>query len=550
MDQYTNNMKTNIKLISSSLLVAMLCIGSAPRGNAQVTNSNQQDWNDQYRNSYEVPLGNYGGRSPYMGSTGKPEPKPVVATPAPKPAYTPAPKPAPAPAPAPAKALSNSAETSCGLVRLQKTAPSVAAVGENITYTLNAVAQCSVGDVVITDTIAAGCTYVSSEPPAEVSGKTLTWKFATMNQGDTKSAKVTVKADAEGELVNCATVTAIPRVCVSTLVGKPALAITKTGPATANINSDVTYTVTVKNTGNITARNVVMTDVVPKGMSGTPVTVNVGDLAAGMSKTIPVTFKATQRGKVCNTAVAESSNAGKVDAEACTTVLVPGLKITKEGDKEQFLLRKANYNIVVANTGDTTLTGVVVTDNAPAGTSVVDAGGGTVSGNNITWNVGELAAGASKSFKVALTSQTPGSHCNTASVTTSGGLKDSAQACTLWKGISALLLEKGDNPDPVQVGEETTYYVRVTNQGTAEDTNVKVVVEFPKELTPVSADNGGTVDGKKVTFPPYPRLAPKQAFEYHVKAKGVAAGDARVTFIRTSTGIPASTSAEESTTVY
>ena len=90
----------------------------------------------------------------------------------------------------------------------------------------------------------------------------------------------------------------------------------------------------------------------------------------------------------------------------------------------------------------------------------------------------------------------------------------------------------------------------MTNQGTADDTNVKMAVEFPAELDPASASNGGTVSGKRVTFPPFPRLAPKQAFEYSIIAKGVKTGDARVNFIRTSDGIPAPTSAEESTRVY
>jgi hypothetical protein len=66
----------------------------------------------------------------------------------------------------------------------------------------------------------------------------------------------------------------------------------------------------------------------------------------------------------------------------------------------------------------------------------------------------------------------------------------------------------------------------------------------------VSADTGGNVDGQTVTFPPHPRLAPKAAFEYHVKAKGAVPGDARVKFVRTSTDIPATTTAEESTRVY
>src|SRR5690606_17705286 len=114
----------------------------------------------------------------------------------------------------------------------------------------------------------------------------------------------------------------------------------------------------------------------------------------------------------------------------------------------------------------------------------------------------------------------------------------------------ALLLEKADDPDPIQIGETTTYTVRVTNQGSADDTNVRMVVRFPEEIDPVSASHGGVVNGKEVTFPPFPRLTPKQAFEYSIIARGVKAGDSRVTFIRTSDGIPAPTSAEESTRVY
>jgi len=84
--------------------------------------------------------------------------------------------------------------------------------------------------------------------------------------------------------------------------------------------------------GTTTARNVVVTDPVPQGMGGSPVTVNVGDLAPNQSKSLTVTFKATQRGRFCNVATAESSNAGKVSAEAAR-VQQPGVKITKEGTR-------------------------------------------------------------------------------------------------------------------------------------------------------------------------------------------------------------------------
>ena len=77
---------------------------------------------------------------------------------------------------------------------------------------------------------------------------------------------------------------------------------------------------------------------------------------------------------------------------------------------------------------------------------------------------------------------------------TASGLRDSAQACTLWRGVAALLIELVDDPDPLQVGETTTYTIRVTNQGTADDNNVVIVANFPNGITPTTA-TGGTVAG-------------------------------------------------------
>jgi uncharacterized repeat protein (TIGR01451 family) len=471
-----------------------------------------------------------------------------------KPAPTPAAEPArPAPAAAPRR-TANEGTIKTELVSLTKSAPAAVALGETFEYNLSFSAHENLDSVTITDKLGEGVSFVRSEPEATTEGGILVWKLSDLDKGHNGTIKVWVKADKEGNVVNCATVTAVPKICVATFVGSAAISIAKTGPAQAVINSDVPYRIVVKNTGSLPARNVVVTDNVPEGMTHQSgqraVRFDVGDLGPNESKELTVTLKATTKGKHCNTVSVATANAGKADAEACTEVLVPGLKVVKTGDKEQFLGRNARYEIVVSNVGDTALNNVVVTDTAPAGTKIVSAAGGSVNGNTATWNVGNLPAGAEKKFDVSLTSQTPGEHCNGVTVVSGEGLRETAQACTVWRGVSALLLEKADDPDPIQVGENTTYTVRVTNQGTADDTNVKVSVQFPAEIDPVSASNGGVVNGKTVTFPTFPRLAPKQAFEYTVTAKGARAGDARVTFVRTSDGIPAPTSAEESTRVY
>lgn len=497
-------------------------------------------WNEQYRSSYEVPRGMYTGRSPYMqGAT-------VIQAPAPAPAPRPAPPPpAPKPAPAPKTGCS---DPTWGLIRMTKTMPPEVSLGSEFMAELNLTAQACAARVVVRDTVPPGTSYVRSEPPARVEGDELVWTFATMEGGETRTIKLWLKAEREGTIVNCATVSADPRTCAATVVGKPVLAIEKSGPTTALLNSDVTYNIVVRNTGTAVAKNVVLTDPVPQGMGGQPVTVNLGDIGPGQSKPASVTFKATQRGRFCNVATARSSNAGEVKAEACTVVQQPGLKVEKSGTKEQILGRNADYTIVVSNTGDTTLNNVVVSDTAPAATTIVAAPGAQTSGNKATWTIASLAPGQKQTFNLKLTSKTAGNHCN-AVTATAGNLSDSAQACTLWRGIAAVLLEVVDDPDPIQVGENTTYTIKITNQGFADIHGVKMVATFEDKITPVSSAQG-TVSGQNVNFPVVSTLAPKQVVTYTITVKGAKTGDSRNKFVLTCDELVSPVEETESTTVY
>jgi uncharacterized repeat protein (TIGR01451 family) len=349
-------------------------------------------------------------------------------------------------------------------------------------------------------------------------------------------------------------VTALPLACVTTKIGKAELAISKSGPAEAVINDLVTYKVVVKNVGNMTAKNVVVTDTLPPGLMDLQgrktLSWPIGDLAAGQSHPIDVVVKAAAAGKHVNKVMAKADNTGSVNAEAATVVLVPGLKITKSGPKMEFLGKTASYDIKVTNSGQTPLTSVVVTDTAPAATTIVSAGGGSVIGNTVTWNLAKLAPKESKSFKVVLTTMIPGTHANGVAVTSAEGLSDKASAATLWQGLSALLISMVDDPDPIRVGDTTTYTIMVKNQGTLDDADIKLVATFEDEIDPVSASNGATISGKTVTFPAWPKLDAKQQFTYTIKAKGVSAGDHRLKVTRTSRDIPKPTTVEESTRVY
>ena len=468
------------------------------------------------------------------------------------PPRTPAPPMAPRPAPLQVQAAQVSAESRGSNVRLVKQMPAEVAFGQEFMYQLQVYAYENVADVIVRDIVPEGMVYLRSEPPAKVTGNQLEWNLNEMDAGQAREIRVWLRPEREGRIGSCATIHALSRVCAFTMVGRATLAITKTGPATAVLGEDVGYNIVVSNSGTAIAKEVVVTDTIPDGLahaSGqTTLTFNVGDLGPNQSRTIPVPLKGIKRGRHVNSATANSTNAGKVSADAATTIFQPGLAVTKTGPQEQFIGKSADYTITVSNTGDTKLSNVTITDTAPQVTRIIAAPGAAVSGTQAAWRLPELGPGEKKTFSITLTTATAGTHANGV-VAAAGGLTANAQAATVWRGVGGMLVEAVDDPDPILVGGTTTYTVRITNQGSGDLININTVGNFPKELTPVTAE-GGTVSGQTVRFQTVPRLASKQSVQFKVTARGAAEGDGRVKFIFTEESLTAPVIKEESTRVF
>ena len=400
-----------------------------------------------------------------------------------------------------------------------------------------------------------GMQYVKSEPKAKKSGNLLSWSYPVMDAKDTKAIKVWLKAANKGTYSPCASIQAYPRVCVAIKVNKPKISITKTGPEVAALGEKVTFKILVKNEGDGVAKDVVVVDTIPAGLtheSGKKqLTYKLGDMKPKSAKSISLTLKAAKRGRHVNVASVDTSNAGKAKDDAPVVVKLEDFEITKTGMKKQYLGKKAGYVIAVKNTGDTTLN-LKVEDNAPSATTIVSAqNAAATTSTKATWNIPALAPGATESYKVVLTSHTPGVHKNCATVYSKSASKKACQD-TLWEGFAALLFEVIDTEDPLQIGEKTTYIIRVTNQGTKEDKNITVTAAFPKEIKPlaVSGSSKGKVVGQKVTFEPYKILPAKQSITLKIESQGAAIGDGRTKFNLTSDLIKKPVVEEESTHVY
>jgi uncharacterized repeat protein (TIGR01451 family) len=120
------------------------------------------------------------------------------------------------------------------------------------------------------------------------------------------------------------------------------------------------------------------------------------------------------------------------------------------------------------------------------------------------------------------------------------------------EGIAALLFSLADKVDPIEVGGQTSYEIKVVNQGSKAATNVQFAALIPEGMQPVGAQGptSESVEGQQVTFAPLEHLAPQEQAVFQITVTGQAAGDHRFRVQMTSDETTAPVIKEESTRVY
>jgi uncharacterized repeat protein (TIGR01451 family) len=444
---------------------------------------------------------------------------------------------------------------SCDGVKVTATQPDMCLLGDQYALDIRVEAFKPVCDVEISTILPEGVTFIRSDPDARVEGSRLIWELAHMDRCQVRNIRIFLRCEREGELCTCFCVSATPVAFCAILCAKPILTCHKCGPEEACPGDMLNYTISVTNKGSCAAREVVVTDIIPQGLehiSGqNTLSFKLGDLAPCQTKSINLCLTAALRGTHCNRAIVTACNADEVSCESCVDVCRYCCEVTKEGPKEVRIGQNADYKITVTNVGDRPITQVVVTDDAPNGTSIVSANGATISGNRAVWNIESIEPSDSVNVPLVLTTCTPGFYCNKVNVHTAQNTCCAAEASTRWRGTPALNVCIVDMEDPICVGEMTSYRITVVNQGSEPDRNVRVTVRFPAEIAPVSAMGAspGQVAGQTVTFAPLAMLNPRQTVEYRIDGRAKSQGDARVKVELVADSISTPIVEEESTIV-
>jgi uncharacterized repeat protein (TIGR01451 family) len=433
--------------------------------------------------------------------------------------------------------------------------PHMCMLGDDYPMEFDIQACDDVCDVKVTAHFPDGVTFIRSVPEANVQGRQIVWDIGGMKKGECRPAKVWLRCECEGELCACFCATASPVRFCSLLCAKPLLVCHKCGPDEVCPGGLLNYTISVTNRGSCAAEDVVVTDQVPDGLSHSSclrtLTYRLGNLEPCQTKRVNICMTAEKRGKVCNTAVVSSCNADSVSCQWCTNVCLTCLELTKCGPKEQTIGKNADYQITVQNTGDKTLTDLIITDLAPPSTSIVAACGATINGNQAVWRVRELLPNEKICYTITLTTCVPGCYTNFVNVATCQGCRGEACYTTHWKGRPALNVQICDTEDPICIGETTSYCITILNQGSEADSNVVLTAQFPVEIVPLcaSGDTVGRVSCQTVIFAPALSLPPHSALKYRIDARAVQSGDARVHINVSSDSIKTPITQQESTIV-
>ncbi|MGL5648360.1 MAG: isopeptide-forming domain-containing fimbrial protein [Clostridium sp.] len=458
---------------------------------------------------------------------------------------------------------------------VSKTAPSYATLGQIMTYTIKIpnTGNVAINNVVVTDIIPSNTSFIVGS--AKVNGVSTSGTpssgivVGTINSGQTSTITFDVKVNGVANpnpMVNNATInysynvdpnlpevtgTAISSDAITTVNFADLIGINgenfvkKADKNFAKVGEVVTYTLTIKNTGNTVATSVNLKDVIPVGTSyitgsllvnGIPNAGNIGagivipNIGAGQTSTVifkvkidtipsinPIPNKATINYKYTADSSNPNTGSGSGESNTVTTqVNFANITGTKVPDKAIADLSDIiTYTINLTNIGNVLATNVVINDVLQSGLSFV-AGSVVVDGitqgaanpSNIV--IGNINAGASKliTYKAKVISiPVPNPIVNNANVNykytvnpvqINGETGSSVTTDAITKVENAdLIVTKKSDEKYYSIGDIILYTVKMNNTGNVSANNV-----FVKDILPASVSFvTGTVIVDGISYP-------------------------------------------------
>lgn len=426
------------------------------------------------------------------------------------------------------------------VIGIEKCFPTHARIGQAFDYDIivTNLTDLDLESVTVSDEAEPNIEILGGSPDPSMSGGVATWNLGDMAARESRTIHVDAEATEEGTVGTCASVTYNSLLCTTVPVVAPELKLVKTGPARVLRCENILYTYTVTNTGSGSVNGVTLRDELPSGLrtvdGQNTVTYDVGTLAAGQSKEFSVAVRAERGGEFGSGARSMGDGLEASASEVETLVVEPELSVNVECIDSQYINRQLEYTVTVENTGDGEAREATLEASLPAGAEFVSASGaGTLAGGKVTWDLGTLGPDADREFTFIARPSSARTYSTTVTANAFCAMSASDSCETEVSGIPAILLEVIDESDPVLVGDQTVYLIRVTNQGSAPGTNIVIdaEVEDDQRIVSQSGPTDARVEGRTVRFEPLQSLAAGASQVYRITVEALEPGDTRFTVV-------------------
>ena len=366
----------------------------------------------------------------------------------------------------------------------------------------------------------------------------LTWNFPTLAAESEQRIALTMIPARRGELGLQAQVHVLGTATASFHIEEPLLKITLKGPGEVLLGDSAAQTVVVSNPGTGAAHDVKISARLSGGLehprgNREDIEMEIGSLTPGESRTIRLPLTGVKPGPQTVSVTATCSADLSPVATTTIKVIAPSLTLSADGPGLRYKGRHAKFTAKVVNDGSVANNNVRIVQQVSDGFQFVSADHGgkfDAAEKTVTWFLGRLEPEQSIQVACELTTTGLGDFTQQISAVSDAGAWSEASVVTRIDGTPSLTMEVADLDDPVEVGVETAYEIRVKNEGSIAASNVIVSCELPEgvELLSAKGPTDARAERRTLIFKPVAHLAPAQEAVFRVSVKGLEDGQHRI----------------------
>ncbi|GHT33978.1 hypothetical protein FACS189427_00500 [Planctomycetales bacterium] len=311
-------------------------------------------------------------------------------------------------------------------------------------------------------------------------------------------------------------------------VQQPVVEMTLQGPDEVLWGTKVGYKLVVKNTGNGEAEKLNL-ELLQTGSDMKSCALPV--LKAGEEQTIDVDVWTGKQDHIDINILATGSYDVTSQVSKRVKVLRPNVSVKIDGPEMQFVDNPAEFHIVVKNEGTAPANNLDLSAVIPLGAKYLtnDTGGKFSQQNVVSWNIPSIAAGGEFAATIVCEPKREGLCKLEISVSDSSGLIAGTSGSVSAEAIADLKMDVENPQGPVEVGQEATYTINVSNRGTKPAEDVEVFAAFAAGLEPFAVEGAnGTMNNGQVVFDKIPSVSAGQTITLKIKVRAEESGKHRM----------------------